>query len=164
MGDPIKPFFILHYIHKILLKANVWISLLTEAFGFDLQEDIGLGLIVWSVWLIIGTITWGLRDVTCFLYGVAKAVIVQTWYSLILSWPQQSLGNPDSLDSFWANYTQVFSIEIFIRLQFYYHHHHHRIIIFITIINTTYCRYSILALKGFTLALSDNCLYVTYTT
>jgi hypothetical protein len=125
MGDPIKLFFILHYIHKILLKANLWISLLTESYRFDLEEDTGHGLIVWSVWLIIGTITWGLRNVTFFLYRVAKAVIVERWFSLILLWSQQSLGNPDNLDSLWANCSQVLSINIVIRVHFYYFHHCH---------------------------------------
>jgi len=108
MGNTIKLFFTLHYIYKILLKASVWIPLLAEAYGFDLHEDTDHGLIVWSVWLIIGAITWGLRNVTYILYGVVKAVIVERWYSLILLWSQQSLGNPDSLDSFWANYGQVY--------------------------------------------------------
>jgi hypothetical protein len=29
VGNPIKLFFILHYLHKILLKTSLWISLLT---------------------------------------------------------------------------------------------------------------------------------------
>jgi len=39
MGNPINLIFTLYYIYKILLKANIWIPLLAEAYGFHLKED-----------------------------------------------------------------------------------------------------------------------------
>jgi len=136
MGDLIKFFFLLHCVHKILLKANVWISLLTEAYGFDMQEDTGHGLIVWSVWLIIGTVTWGLRNITYFLYGIAKAVIVERcdtcWFSCDHS-------SPLVIQTVWTvsglTIARYFPFKLLLDYSF--------LIIIITINNTIYCRYSI---------------------